>query len=83
MDLTHALLTILLVLLAVIGLGLVVVLGLAISAIFEAFALARAVRREIETAGGLLRRTLEGIASGAGLVGTLKARKRAPSKAKE
>lgn len=61
MDITHVLLTILLVLLAVIGVGLVIALALAISTILEIFALARTVRKEVAGVGNVLRSIGEGI----------------------
>ncbi len=74
--------TLLTIILILIGIGLVVLIALAISVIFQGFILARVVRREIELAGGVVRRALDGIASGAGLVSSLTSRRKASAKKK-
>ncbi len=61
MDLTHVLLNILLILLGLIGIGVIIALALAISALLQVFALARTVRTEVSAIGSAIRGIGDGV----------------------
>lgn len=67
-DITHILLTIILILTVLVGLALLVVLALAIKTVFELFALARTVRKEVSAVSSALRMAGDGIGSKIGSV---------------
>jgi hypothetical protein len=65
-DITHVLLTIILVLTVVVGVGLVVLLTLLITTLLEFFALIKSVNKEISSITSALRMVGEGIAGRVG-----------------
>ncbi len=76
MDLTHALLTVVLVLAGLVLLAILLLVAIGIKAAFEVFALARAIRTEVSTIGTTIGKAGEMIAgrlgAAAGLLDFLK-----------
>ncbi len=81
-EVISVLVTIVLVLAALVGLGMVIALALLIKTVFELFALARTVRSEVKAVAGAVKSVGEKLTGGAeGVLGILRPKKRTAKKA--